>query len=384
MSERSLTLRSVTDTSGAGHGLGTATADPATASAARGNATPGSAALGDVATGPPSPRDAASDARAAGEPATGGPPTDAAAAGGPDGGAVGSAAYSSDSAGRPRRRPALSPSRAGDFKQCPLLYRFRAIDRLPERPSRAQIRGTVVHAVLERLYDLPAEERSFEGARELVAPAWEQLCVQEPELVGQLFDGPEDPELAPWLESTGPLLEAYFQLEDPRRLEPEARELLVETELESGLLLRGYIDRLDVAPTGQMRVVDYKTGAAPRQVAEARALFQMKFYALALLHVRGVVPTQLRLMYLADTESLTYEPDEAELRRFERTLDAIWQAIRTAGESGDFRPNPGRLCEWCSHKSLCPAWDGTPPDYPGWPADPAAVSAEETAVERAG
>ncbi|WP_346278691.1 RecB family exonuclease [Pseudonocardia sp.] len=278
----------------------------------------------------------------------------------------------------------MSPSRAGDFKQCPLLYRFRAIDRLPERPSRAQIRGTVVHAVLERLYDLPAEERSFEGARELVAPAWEQLCVQEPELVGQLFDGPEDPELAPWLESTGPLLEAYFQLEDPRRLEPEARELLVETELESGLLLRGYIDRLDVAPTGQMRVVDYKTGAAPRQVAEARALFQMKFYALALLHVRGVVPTQLRLMYLADTESLTYEPDEAELRRFERTLDAIWQAIRTAGESGDFRPNPGRLCEWCSHKSLCPAWDGTPPDYPGWPADPAAVSAEETAVERAG
>ena len=28
----------------------------------------------------------------------------------------------------PVRRPALSPSRAADFKQCPLLYRFRAID----------------------------------------------------------------------------------------------------------------------------------------------------------------------------------------------------------------------------------------------------------------
>jgi putative RecB family exonuclease len=377
VSERSLTLRSVTDTSGAGHGLGTATADPAMASAAPGNAAPGSAALGDVATAPAVPRDAATDGRAAGEPETD-------AAGQRPTGAVASPADSSDSPGRPRRRPALSPSRAGDFKQCPLLYRFRAIDRLPERPSRAQIRGTVVHAVLERLYDLPAAERSLDAAHGLVAPAWEQLCIQEPELVGQLFVGPEDPELAPWLESTGPLLEAYFQLEDPRRLEPEARELLVETELESGLLLRGYVDRLDVAPTGQMRVVDYKTGAAPRQVAEARALFQMKFYALALLHVRGVVPTQLRLMYLADTESLTYEPDEAELRRFERTLDAIWQAIRTAGESGDFRPNPGRLCEWCSHKSLCPAWDGTPPDYPGWPADPGAVSAEETAVERAG
>ena len=282
----------------------------------------------------------------------------------------------------PRRRPALSPSRAGDFKQCPLLYRFRAIDRLPEQPSRAQIRGTLVHAVLERLYDLPAPQRSPEAARELVHPVWEQLCAELPELVVQLFDGPEDPELPLWLGSADALLEAYFRLEDPRRLEPAARELLVETELASGLLLRGYVDRLDVAPTGEVRVVDYKTGAAPRQIAEVRALFQMKFYALALLQLRGVVPTQLQLLYLADGESLTYEPDEAELRRFERTIDAIWLAIRTAGETGDFRPNRSRMCEWCSHKALCPAWEGTPPEYPGWPGDAAEAGAVETVLDR--
>jgi putative RecB family exonuclease len=283
----------------------------------------------------------------------------------------------------PRRRPALSPSRAGDFKQCPLLYRFRAIDRLPEQPSRAQVRGTLVHAVLERLYELPAADRLPAAAQALVAPSWADLCEREPELVEQLFEGPDDPELAAWLASAGPLLAAYFALEDPRRLEPAARELLVETELDSGLLLRGYIDRLDIAPGGQLRVVDYKTGAAPRQVAEARALFQMKFYALALLHLRGVVPTQLLLLYLADGESLTYQPDEAELRRFERTLDAIWLAIRKAGSDGDFRPSPSRMCEWCSHRALCPAWDGTPPAYPGWPEDPAAASASETPVDRA-
>jgi putative RecB family exonuclease len=280
-----------------------------------------------------------------------------------------------------RRRPALSPSRAGDFKQCPLLYRFRAIDRLPERSGRAQVRGTVVHAVLERLYGLPAPERLPAAARALVGPVWEELCAQVPELLDELFaDGRDDADLPGWLESAGDLLEAYFRLEDPRRLEPEARELLVETELASGLLLRGYIDRVDVAPTGQVRVVDYKTGAAPRQVAEARALFQMKFYALALLHLRGVVPTQLRLLYLADGESLTYQPDEAELRRFERTLDAIWLAIRTAGRSGDFRPNPSRLCDWCSHRPLCPAWGGIAPPYPGWPG---ADAAGELPVDRA-
>jgi putative RecB family exonuclease len=282
----------------------------------------------------------------------------------------------------PRRRPALSPSRAGDFKQCPLLYRFRAVDRLPERPTRAQVRGTVVHAVLERLYRLPAQERLPATARELIEPVWAELTGAEPELAG-LFTGADDPELAEWLGSAAALLDTYFTLEDPRRLEPEACEALVEAELESGLLLRGYIDRLDVAPTGQVRVIDYKTGAAPREVAEARALFQMKFYALVLLLTRGVVPNQLRLMYLADGEALTYRPEEPELRRFARTLDAIWAAILRAGKTGDFRPNPGRLCEWCSHQALCPAFGGTPPEYPGWPELDPTVADEESRLDRA-
>ena len=149
-----------------------------------------------------------------------------------------------------RRRPALSPSRAGDFKQCPLLYRFRAIDRLPETPSRAQVRGTLVHAVLERLFELPAAERvPGHGARRWSSRCGRSCCAARPELVEQLFAGADDPELAEWLESAGPLLDGLLPAGGPApAASPQARELLVETELESGLLLRGYIDRLDVAP----------------------------------------------------------------------------------------------------------------------------------------
>ncbi|MGH3783076.1 MAG: RecB family exonuclease [Pseudonocardiaceae bacterium] len=286
-----------------------------------------------------------------------------------------------------RRRPALSPSRAADFKQCPLLYRFRAVDRLPETPSRLQVRGTVVHTVLERLYALSPDQRDPETGRELVDPAWRDVLAGSPEL-GELFAGPGDPELADWLDSARALVEAYFVLEDPRLVTPEACELLVEAELaasEAGdgepLLLRGYIDRLDVAATGEIRVVDYKSGAAPRELFEAKALFQMKFYALILLRIRGVVPRQLRLLYLADRQALSYTPDEAELIRFERTLVAIWSAIRRAARSGDFRPSPSRLCDWCDHKSHCPAFGGLPPTFPGWP-DPAGAGVE-TARDRA-
>ena len=263
-------------------------------------------------------------------------------------------------------RPALSPSRAADFKQCPLLYRFRAIDRLPEAPSPAQLRGSLVHAALEQLYGLPAAQRDPATASSLVEPAWERVMAAEPDLAGEL-----DAELrTQLLEEARALLSGYYRLEDPTRFDPQCCEERVEVELADGTLLRGFIDRIDVAATGELRVVDYKTGKAPpeaRALAEFRAMFQMKFYAVALLRSRGVLPTRLRIIYLADSQLLDYAPDLDELLRFEKTLMAIWRAILSAGQTGDFRPSPSRLCEWCPHQQHCPTFGGTPPPYPGWP-----------------
>jgi putative RecB family exonuclease len=264
------------------------------------------------------------------------------------------------------RRPALSPSRAVDFRRCPLLYRFRAVDRLPEPPDPVRLRGTLVHTVLEHLYDLPAATRTPPAARALLEPAWAQLRAGLAAAGTPPFGAADAAAEAAWLTTAGDLVEAYFRLEDPRRLTPAARELRVETELASGVPLRGYLDRLDVAPNGALRVVDYKTGSSPGASGEARALFPMKFYALAVLLDRGVVPL-LVLLYLADGAALSYRPDAAELRRFARLLDAVWAAILAAAPTGDFRPSPGPHCRWCDHRELCPEWGGTPPPYPGWP-----------------
>lgn len=260
----------------------------------------------------------------------------------------------------------LSPSRASDFKTCPLLYRFRSIDRLPEPPSPAATRGTVVHAVLERLFDLPASERTLDAAHAAVAPAWDELRNEEPDLLGLFGDDADGEAELRWLESARELLGNYFRIEDPSRLEPAAREQLVEY-VTDGLKLRGYVDRIDVSPAGDLRIVDYKTGSIPREAYEAKALFQMKFYALVLWRLRGVVPRQLRLMYLSDVDTLSYEPHASELERFERTLHAIWKAIESATAKQDFRPNPSRLCDWCAHQALCPAKGGTPPPFPDRP-----------------
>jgi putative RecB family exonuclease len=269
---------------------------------------------------------------------------------------------------------ALSPSRAGDFMTCPLLYRFRTIDRLPEQPSPDAVRGTVVHKVLEDLFDLPAERRTPDEAGDLVLPAWEQLLAAEPE-IGEMFGAPEADapgvaDVGSWLKSCREVLDRYFTLEDPRRLEPAERELYVEALLESRLLLRGFVDRIDVAPDGAIRVVDYKTGRSPGEMFEAKALFQMKFYALVLWRMRGVVPAMLQLIYLGNGELLRYVPDERDLIATERKVEAIWQAIRRAEESGDWRPRRSRLCDWCSYQAICPEFGGTPPPLPVRQATP--------------
>ena len=277
---------------------------------------------------------------------------------------------------------ALSPSRAGDFMACPLLYRFRTIDRLPEPISPDAVRGTLVHKVLEDLFDQPAADRTPEQARDMLVPAWRELIEAEPELA-ELFDpsGPTDGEGADWLATCRAVLDRYFTLEDPRRLEPAERELYVETLLDSKLLLRGFVDRIDVAPDGAIRVVDYKTGRAPGEQFEARALFQMKFYALVVWRTRGVLPAMLQLIYLGNGEILRYVPDEQDLLATERKVEAIWRAIRRAEEAGDWRPSPSRLCDWCAHKAICPAFGGTPPPLPerSGPTDSGSLTPEDVA-----
>ncbi|MFF4758034.1 RecB family exonuclease [Streptomyces sp. NPDC001292] len=296
---------------------------------------------------------------------TGGGDAGPVAAGGVDGPEGGGADVREAAAGRAVVPPgSLSPSRAGDFMQCPLLYRFRVIDRLPEKPSEAATRGTLVHAVLERLFDAPAVERTAPRAKALVPGQWQRLREARPELVELFADDTDGERLARWLAEAERLVERWFTLEDPTRLEPAERELFVEAELDSGLTLRGIIDRVDVAPTGEVRIVDYKTGKAPRPEYAEGALFQMKFYALVVWRLKKVLPRRLQLVYLGSGDVLTYDPVLADLERVERKLLALWEAIRVATETGDWRPRPTKLCGWCDHQAHCPEFGGTPPPYP--------------------
>ncbi|WP_257183040.1 RecB family exonuclease [Corynebacterium cystitidis] len=256
---------------------------------------------------------------------------------------------------------ALSPSRATDYQQCPLLYRFRAIDKIPEEPTLAQVRGTHVHAVLEELHSWPREQRTYPAAVKRIKPSWGALVGKHPEYAGLIDD-----ETTYFIE-VRTLVRGYFEMENPQGFDSASQELYVNTVLPNGVPVRGFIDRVDVAPTGEIRVVDYKTGKKPLPRYSAGAQFQMRFYALVYWRLFDEIPTQLRLMYLKVIDSMFLAPSREELEYFERDLGELWAKIEADGRSGNFRPKTSKLCGWCSFQNLCPAFDGVPPEYPGWP-----------------
>lgn len=259
----------------------------------------------------------------------------------------------------PRYPDSLSPSRANDFLTCPLLYRLRSIDRLPEEPSLAAIRGTVVHSALERIFDLPSEERTIEAAEAFyLAARTDVIEKDEASAAVLLADDANDP-----LAKVSPLLRNYFSMENPRHLEPHARETPVAAELAPHFVARGFVDRVDRSPDGLIRIVDYKTGRSPGPGFEAKTMFQMRFYALVWWRMTGDVPAMLRLVFLGDSQLVSYSPSPEDLESTERKILAIRDAIARAVHEG-FAPKKSKLCSWCSFQAMCPEFGGSPPSMP--------------------
>jgi putative RecB family exonuclease len=245
----------------------------------------------------------------------------------------------------------LSPSSATDFKSCPQLFKFRIVDRRPEPVSVAAARGSLVHAVLERLFAEQNELRTPQRAEEILHDLWGTLR-EDPDCRPSTLEANEEDR---WLKESRRLLKNYFKLEDPRELTPSQLEWRVDYEL-SDIHLRGVIDRLEQRSDGCWILTDYKTGRIPGESRELTAFFGLRFYALVCWRAFGVMPKEIRLVYLSDPAVLTLNPNEGMLVAFEKQMQALSKAIRRAIEKDDWRTRPSPFCMSCSFQPSCPAW----------------------------
>jgi putative RecB family exonuclease len=243
----------------------------------------------------------------------------------------------------------LSPSAVSEYENCPQLYKYRKIEKLPEPPSLDAERGTLVHTILQDLFEIPASGRTPQAAIDLLPSRWAIQLEGKPALIEMVTNEKE------WLDRASALLSTYFTLENPSTFEATHREMHLENDFDSNVYLHGYVDRLDVAPTGEVRIVDYKTGKAPKPGWEEKALFQLRVYALLYWKNTGVLPRLLQLIYLGDGKVIKSNPTMAEIESAEKVLRRVAKDIFISIDKDYWPPKPSRLCDWCFFKSICPA-----------------------------
>jgi putative RecB family exonuclease len=249
----------------------------------------------------------------------------------------------------------LSPSKISTFKDCALAFRLSAIDKVPEPPSPWTVKGTLVHRALELLFwEEPAGRRTRGAAAAYLDAAWAEVR-SDPEFTALGLSSAEESEFYAGAEI---LVQNYFTLEDPNTINAIGTEVMLQAEL-GGVTLRGIIDRLDLTPDGELIVVDYKTGRAPKIAYENSRLGGVQFYSFLCERVLGRRPKHIQLLHLAEPVAIISTPTEQSTRGLEQRATAVWKAIERACEREDFRPKPSTLCDYCAYKPMCPAWGGS-------------------------
>ncbi|KAJ8600220.1 hypothetical protein CTAYLR_001939 [Chrysophaeum taylorii] len=274
----------------------------------------------------------------------------------------------------PLRMPErLSPSSATTFMECRQLFLFRVLWRLPEPPSAAKLRGTLVHETLEKMLDSRTNNRTRDGLRQLFRELWVQQRTTA--LLSELFpDGSE----REWGLECFRLLDNYLEFEDPTSLDAIVvkREAWVSTRISDGPTLVGKLDRLDRVGDDKYRIVDYKTGTKWKD--GATAFFQLRCYALML---EDEIPAEeLRVLYLGGTQAVADDlllpprgPDRTCLLDETRdTLRDVWRQIATLVETND--PSQFTHCnrQWCFCHTVRPLVfpTATPPPRVSKPPPP--------------
>ena len=248
----------------------------------------------------------------------------------------------------------LSPSKISSFKDCALAFRLSVIDRLPEPPSPHAAKGTLVHRALELLmWEEEPADRTPAAARDKLGRA-----------VPEILDGDEyaglglgSAEREEFVADAATLVDNYFRLEEPAGVRVIGTELRMSVVL-GGLRLSGIIDRLELDADGELVVTDYKTGRAPSAAYEQSRLGGVHFYAFLCEQVLGRRPARGQLLHLREPLTISTIPSDQSIRGLQQQSLAIWSAIEQACRREDFRPKPGRLCDYCSYHEFCPAVGG--------------------------
>ena len=260
----------------------------------------------------------------------------------------------------PKVRDYLSFSAMNLYRSCPLRYRFRYLDGLPEEAvSASLVFGSAIHRSVELHFNrLLAGEPSPSTDEMLEAyhDAWRnQLEVAQVQFC-------KDDDVGSLSKLAGRMLEAF---RNSPAAQPTGHVIGVEEELRGEIIsgvpdILGRIDLL-IETDDAVIISDLKTSRSrwSRDQAEDSAEQLLLYSEL----VKALIPgkrIRLRFVVLSKTKQpvvdihdLPAEPQR--VKRILRIVERVWRAI----ESESFYPTPSPMqCPSCPFRDPCRVWTG--------------------------
>ena len=252
----------------------------------------------------------------------------------------------------------ISPSRMNVFLQCPLKFRIESMQKLPTGTGVAAVAGTTVHAALELLMEEPSEKRTREQLGEYVEVALAAVretedyqSLDEDELKRFGFDA--------FVRRVAP---RAFDMLDLEAIKVKGTELFLEVDLD-GWTLRGIIDLLEDHDDGLV-VHDWKSGRAPSERFQAKALLGLDFYSVMASIEFDEIPQKVALQYLDSRLTIAKDPTARSVRAMKGKILAVRDAIARACEQDSFSTSTSKLCDWCAAQPFCSEFGGDPESVP--------------------
>lgn len=247
----------------------------------------------------------------------------------------------------------ISPSRISSFLSCPMKFRFESVEMFGSKPGLAALRGSCVHLALETFF---IDQFFRKSELERHANAALDTFLVDPDFLALNL---AEKDVEKFRTDVFKLCFNYLAMENPSEVRVKGVELRLEVELD-GWTLRGIIDRLDEPEDGVLEVVDYKTGRPPSNNYVQKSSLGVNLYALMCERTFGVLPRELKLMYVRDKVTVSAQPNTQSMKALRMKVSAVQEAVFRACDSGKFHAKPSPLCNYCEFKPFCPAFGGVP------------------------
>ncbi|MEI8096627.1 MAG: PD-(D/E)XK nuclease family protein [Candidatus Moraniibacteriota bacterium] len=242
----------------------------------------------------------------------------------------------------------ISYSTLDSYRNCPLKYKFREIDKIKEPKSKEAVFGTLVHAVMKYIHTPALLSPTIDQALDYFSKGWNSEVYEN-----------EMEERAAFTQGVTIIQNylAHTKPNDYNIVDLESRFAIEIGNEETGLhTVSGIIDRIDKTEDGY-EIIDYKTTRKMPSQDKVDNDIQLSIYLKAFLHrypkeIEHLDKITVSLYYLKHGVKLSSKRTKEQLENLEKTFLDVIKSI----EEEKFDPILSPLCDWCGYQNICPMW----------------------------